>query len=165
MPLAATLTTEEIYSAFHGTAAEGKTFYHGHTFAGNPLGAAVALASLKVFEDERTLERLAPKIAHLARRLAAVANLPQVGNVRQKGLIAGIELVEDSVSKRPFPWSSQVGARVCLHAREAGLLIRPLGDVIVLMPPLSIEIEELDWMIEVVVDSIQEVLKNREIAR
>jgi adenosylmethionine---8-amino-7-oxononanoate aminotransferase len=165
MPLAATLTTEEIYSAFHGTAAEGKTFYHGHTFAGNPLGAAVALASLKVFEDERTLERLAPKIAHLARRLAAVANLPQVGNVRQKGLIAGIELVEDPVSKQPFPWASQVGARVCLHAREAGLLIRPLGDVIVLMPPLSIEIEELDWMIEVVVDSIQEILKNREITR
>jgi adenosylmethionine-8-amino-7-oxononanoate aminotransferase len=165
MPLAATLTTEEIYSAFHGTAAEGKTFYHGHTFAGNPLGAAVALANLQVFDDEQTIERLQPKIRRLQERLLPVAELPSVGNVRQKGLIAGIELVADKATQEPFPWTSQVGAKVCLEARRAGLLIRPLGDVIVVMPPLSIEVEELDWMIDVIVASIQEVLKTSEVHR
>jgi adenosylmethionine-8-amino-7-oxononanoate aminotransferase len=159
MPLAATLATEEIHAAFVGKAAEGKTFYHGHTFAGNPLGAAVAMANLQVFEEERTLERLAPKIARLEARLKAIADLPHVGNVRQKGLIGAIELVEDIPSKRPFPWPLQVGAKVCQIARKDGLLIRPLGDVIVLMPPLSIEIEELDWMIDVVVSSIGEILE------
>jgi adenosylmethionine-8-amino-7-oxononanoate aminotransferase len=158
MPLAATLTTEEVYSAFHGTAAEGKTFFHGHTFAGNPLGAAVALASLQVFEDERTLERLAPKIEVLKKRLLSVAELPNVGNIRQKGLIAGIELVADRASQEPFPWTSQIGARVCLEARKHGLLIRPLGDVIVLMPPLSITVEEIVEMVEVVETSIKQVL-------
>ena len=156
MPLAATLTTEEVYSAFHGTAADGKTFYHGHTFAGNPLGSAVALASLRVFEEERTLERLGPKVARLEARLAELANLPNVGDVRQKGLIAGIELVADKATKAPFPWARQVGARVCLLARRSGLLIRPLGDVIVIMPPLAITADELDWMIDVVVAGIVE---------
>ena len=157
MPLAATLTTEEIYSAFHATAAEGKTFYHGHTFAGNPLGSAVALANLRVFDEERTLENLTPKVERLETRLAEVAELPHVGNVRQKGLMAGIELVEDRATKAPFPWASQVGAKVCRKARTSGLLIRPLGDVIVVMPPLSISLEELDWMIDVVVASIPDV--------
>ena len=159
LPLAATLTTEEIYSAFHGTAAEGKTFYHGHTFAGNPLGSAVALASLRVFDEEQTLERLGPKIARLESRLAEVANLPNVGNVRQKGLIAGIELVESKATKAPFPWAQQVGARACLLARESGLLIRPLGDVIVIMPPLAISPDELDWMMDVVAASILETIE------
>ena len=118
LPLAATLTTEEVYSAFHATAAEGKTFFHGHTFAGNPLGSAVALASLRVFDDERTLERLAPKVERLEARLADLLNLPHVGNVRQKGLIAGIELVEDRATSAPFPWESQVGAKVCLKLPE-----------------------------------------------
>jgi adenosylmethionine-8-amino-7-oxononanoate aminotransferase len=165
MPLAATLTTEAIYSAFHGTAAEGKTFYHGHTFAGNPLGAAVALANLQVFEDERTLEKLEPRIARLEARLNEVAGLPHVGDVRQKGLIGAIELVEDVPGKRPFPTSWQVGARICRHARKAGLLIRPLGDVIVLMPPLTIEVDELDWMIDVVIASMAEILQEIEEAR
>ncbi len=98
MPLAATLTTEEVYSAFHATAAEGKTFFHGHTYAGNPLGAAVALASLRVFDEEETLEGLKPKIARLKSRLAEVANLPHVGDIRQKGLLAGIELVIDKAT-------------------------------------------------------------------
>ena len=156
LPLAATLTTEEIYAAFHGTAAEGKTFFHGHTFAGNPLGSAVALASLRVFDEERTLERLGPKIARLGERLAEVATLPNVGDVRQRGLIAGIELVESKTTKAPFPWARQVGAAACLHARGSGLLIRPLGDVIVIMPPLAIDLDELDWMMDVVVASILE---------
>jgi adenosylmethionine-8-amino-7-oxononanoate aminotransferase len=165
MPLAATLTTEEVYSAFHGTAAEGKTFFHGHTFAGNPLGSAVALANLRVFDEERTLERLAPKVARLEARLAEVARLDAVGDVRQQGLIAGIELVQDRATRAPFPWASQVGAKVCLRARKSGLLIRPLVDVIVIMPPLSIAIDELDWMIDVVVASIRDTIEELEASR
>lgn len=158
LPMAATLTTEEVYAAFYGTAAEDRTFFHGHTYTGNPLGAAVALANLRVFDDESTLERLGPKIARLGVRLAEVAALPHVGDVRHRGLIAGIELVADRASRAPFPWSDQVGARVCRRARERGLLLRPLGDVIVVMPPLSIAVEELDWLIDVLIGSIREVV-------
>ena len=158
LPLSATLTTEEVYSAFHGTAAEGKTFYHGHTYAGNPLGAAVALASLGVFEDEQTLANLAPKIDRLADRLAKIATLPHVGEVRQVGLIGGIELVADVATKEPFAWDLQVGARICRHARRSGLLVRPLGDVLVIMPPLSISVEQLDGMIDVLEASMTAIL-------
>ncbi len=163
LPLAATLTTEEVYSAFFGTAAEGKTFYHGHTFAGNPLGSAVALANLEVFEDERTIEGLEPKIAHLKTRLAPLAGWSHVGDIRQRGMIVGIELVEDRASNRPFAWESQIGAKVCQASRKRGLLLRPLGDVIVLMPPLSIEIDEIDQMIDAVMGSIQEILGQVEV--
>ncbi|HWE36865.1 MAG TPA: adenosylmethionine--8-amino-7-oxononanoate transaminase [Isosphaeraceae bacterium] len=157
LPLAATLTTEAIHSAFVGTASDPKTFYHGHTYCGNPLGAAVALANLRVFEDERTLERMAPKIDLLRRRLADFAALPHVGDVRQRGLIGGIELVADKASKARHPWSEQVGVRVCRRARDFGLLIRPLGDVIVILPPLSITVEQLGEMLDVIGRCIVEV--------
>jgi adenosylmethionine-8-amino-7-oxononanoate aminotransferase len=157
LPLAATLTTEAVAAAFHATAAEGKTFFHGHTYGGNPLGAAVALANLRVFEEEATLERLKPKVARLAERLREFAALPHVGDVRQRGLIAGVELVADKPAKTPYPPSQQVGARVCTRARQFGLLIRPLGDVLVIMPPLSIRLEELDEMLEVMLDCVRHV--------
>jgi adenosylmethionine-8-amino-7-oxononanoate aminotransferase len=160
LPLAATLTTEAVAAAFHATAAEGKTFFHGHTYGGNPLGAAVALASLRVFDDEATLAGLAPKIAHLTRRLDEFAALPHVGDVRQRGLIAGVELVADKSTKAPYAWSEQVGARVCARARHAGLLIRPLGDVLVIMPPLAIDLEELDEMLAVMLDCVQSVTED-----
>ena len=157
MPLAATLTTERIHEAFRGNATEGKTFYHGHTYAGNPLGSAVALATLKVFEDELTLSKLRPKIEHLARRLEDFEGLPHVGNIRQSGMIAGVELVADRTAKRSYPWTDQIGARICREAREQGLLIRPLGDTLVIMPPLIISLEELDWMIDVMIDCTRSV--------
>jgi adenosylmethionine-8-amino-7-oxononanoate aminotransferase len=157
LPLAATLTTEEVCAAFNAPAADGKTFYHGHTYGGNPLAAAVALASLQVFSDEATLETLRPKIAHLAKRLTAFAALPHVGDVRQCGLIAGIELVSDKALKTPYPWSAQTGGRVCSLARQRGLLIRPLGDVLVIMPPLSILIEQLDEMLDLMLDCVRRV--------
>jgi adenosylmethionine---8-amino-7-oxononanoate aminotransferase len=161
LPMAATLTTEAVHAAFLGTAAEGKTFYHGHTYGGNPLGAAVAMASLQVFDDEATLVQLRPKIARLAGRLAGFATLPHVGDVRQCGLIAGVELVADKAAKTPYPWSDQVGARVCDRARQSGLLIRPLGDVLVIMPPLSITIEQLDEILDVMIDCVREVTEER----
>ncbi len=158
MPLAATMTTETVAAAFRGDSANPKTFFHGHTFAGNPLGTAVALANLAVFDEEATLAELQPKIAHLAGRLAEIAAHPHVGNVRQQGLLAGIELVSDRPSKTPFPFDQGVGVAICRHARSLGVLIRPLGDVIVVMPPLVISIAELDMLLDAIVASIAAVL-------
>jgi adenosylmethionine-8-amino-7-oxononanoate aminotransferase len=160
LPLAATLTTEAVYSAFFGTAMDGRTFYHGHTYGGNPLGAAVALANLKVFEDEHTLDRMAPKVALLERRLRSIHELSHVGDVRQCGLIAGVELVADKATKQAYESARQVGVRVCRKAREFGLLIRPLADILVVMPPLSIREEQLDEMLDVMDRCIRLVTEN-----
>lgn len=155
LPLAATLTTDEVYSAFFATATEGKTFFHGHTYCGNPLAAAVASANLEVFEEERTLETLPPKIDRMRLRLDELKTLPNVGDVRRVGLIGGIELSEDKSSKTAYPWKRQVGARVCRVAREFGLLIRPLGDVLVVFPPLSITLDQIDEMFDAIAESIR----------
>jgi adenosylmethionine-8-amino-7-oxononanoate aminotransferase len=144
LPLAATLTTDEIWNAFLGDYAESKTFFHGHTYGGNPLGAAVALASLEIFEQEQTLERLQPKIARLAEHLQRIGKLPHVGDVRQRGLIAAIELVRDRATKEPYEWSERRGLRACDQARTHGVWLRPLGNVVVIMPPLAITLDELD---------------------
>jgi adenosylmethionine-8-amino-7-oxononanoate aminotransferase len=144
LPLAATLTTDEVFSAFLGTYEQSRTFFHGHTYGGNPLGAAVALATLDVFEEERTLERLAEKIDRLSQHLVRIARLPHVGDVRQCGLIAGIELVRDRTTAEPYPWAEKRGMRVCQHALTEGVWLRPLGNVVVIMPPLAITLEQLD---------------------
>lgn len=144
LPLAATLATGEIWQAFLGQYAQSKTFFHGHTYGGNPLGAAAALATFDVFEEEQTLARLPKKITRLGEHLDRIGKLPHVGNVRQCGLIAGIELVRDKATKEPYPWSEKHGIRVCDHARTEGVWLRPLGNVIVVMPPLAITLEQLD---------------------
>src|SRR5262245_13183177 len=144
LPLAATLTTDEIYRAFLGRYEDSKSFFHGHTYSGNPLGAAAAIATLDVFEEEKTLDHLQLKIARLAEHLFCIARHPHVGDVRQCGLIAGIELVRDQLTKEPFPWHEKRGIRVCQHAVTEGVWLRPLGNVIVIMPPLSITVAELD---------------------
>ncbi len=155
LPLAATLVTDEIYEGFLGEYAEFKTFFHGHTFTGNPLACAVALASLEVFEEERTLERLQEKIARLAARLEPFKALPHVGDVRQCGVMIGIELVADRETRRPYPPEMRIGHRVILEARKRGVIIRPLGDVIVLMPPLGISMEEIDLLCHAVFESVR----------
>jgi adenosylmethionine-8-amino-7-oxononanoate aminotransferase len=144
LPLAATLTTTEIWRAFLGSYAESKTFFHGHTYGGNPLGAAVALATLDVFEEEQTLAKLPAKIGRLQQHLRQIAMHPHVGDVRQRGLIAGIELVRDRETREPYPWAEKRGARVCERALAEGVWLRPLGNVVVIMPPLAISIDELD---------------------
>jgi adenosylmethionine-8-amino-7-oxononanoate aminotransferase len=144
LPLAATLTTTEIWNAFLGEYAESKTFFHGHTYGGNPLGAAVALASLEIFDEEQTLAQLRAKIARLAEHLERVSHLPHVGDVRQRGLIAGIELVRERATKEPFAWSERRGMQACEHARRRGVWLRPLGNVVVIMPPLAITLDEID---------------------
>ncbi|HEX4148643.1 MAG TPA: aminotransferase class III-fold pyridoxal phosphate-dependent enzyme, partial [Pirellulales bacterium] len=144
LPLAATLATDEIYRAFLAPHEQSRQFFHGHTFSGNPLAAAAALASLEVFEQEQVLDQLPAKIARLAQHLARIAAHPQVGDVRQRGLMAGIELVRDRQSAEAYPWGEQRGLRVCRRALELGVLLRPLGNVVVVMPPLSIALDELD---------------------
>lgn len=160
-PLAATLTTRRIWEAFLGDYSESKTFFHGHTFGGNPLGAAVALASLDVFLEENTLSKLAGKIEQLEKHLARIGQMDHVGNVRQKGLIAGIELVQDRETDTPFPWQEAHGMQVCQHALSLGVWLRPLGNVIVIMPPLSIELQQLDQIANAVEQGIQVVTMNQ----
>lgn len=155
LPLAATLTTDEIWSAFLGRFEDSKTFFHGHTYGGNPLGAAAALATLEVFEEERTLEQLPAKIARLREHLQRIAHHPAVGDVRQVGLIAGIELVRDRATKEPFPWTERRGAAICNFALERGVWLRPLGNVVVILPPLAISLAELDQICLAVEAGIQ----------
>jgi adenosylmethionine-8-amino-7-oxononanoate aminotransferase len=150
LPMAATLATDEIWNAFLGRYDEARTFFHGHTYSGNPLGAAVALSSLELFDEEQILERLKPKIARLAERLGRMRDLPHVGDVRQRGLIGAVELVRDRKTKAPFPWEEKRGFSVCELARKRGVWLRPLANVIVIMPPLSITIEQLDQICDAV---------------
>jgi len=147
LPLAATLATERIYEGFLGRPEDGRTFFHGHTFTGNPLGCAAAIASLEVFEREETLLRLQPKIRLLGELLDGVGGMPEVAEVRGRGFMAGIDLGEHDPALR-------IGHRVTLAARERGAIVRPLGDTVVLMPPLSISKQDLARLVEIVADSI-----------
>ena len=158
LPLAATVTTEQVYSAFLGPYAELKTFFHGHTFTGNPLACAVAVRSLELFDEDDLLAALAPKSARLGERLAEFAKMPFVGDIRHCGMAAGIELVADKKNATPFPWQDKVGIRVCLEARSRGVFSRPLGNTIVIYPPLVITDSELEFLLDVLRDSIEAVL-------
>jgi adenosylmethionine---8-amino-7-oxononanoate aminotransferase len=148
MPLAATLATDRIYQAFLGDPSELRTFFHGHTYTGNPLACAAAIASLDVFDRDRTLVRLQPKIRLLADWLSKVERMSEVSEVRQRGLMVGIDLGEHDPELR-------LGHRVALEARRRGVIVRPLGDVIVLMPPLAISKADLRRLVQVVAESIR----------
>lgn len=148
LPLAVTVTNDQVYNAFRGDYAELKTFFHGHTFTGNPLACAVALKSLELFERDNLLETLQTRIIRLAERLARLTQLPHVGDIRQCGLAAGIELVEDKSTRRPYPWELKTGIRVCLEARRHGVFSRPLGNTVVVFPPLAITEDELELLMD-----------------
>jgi adenosylmethionine-8-amino-7-oxononanoate aminotransferase len=151
LPLAATLTSERVYEGFLGEHHEFRTFFHGHTYTGNPLACAAALASLDVFERERTLDRLQAKIELLGRWLERwVAPLPGVAEVRRRGFMTGIELAG-------CPVEARAGHQVTLAARRRGAIVRPLGDVVVLMPPLAIAEPELRRLVEITAEAIEEV--------
>ncbi|GAX61707.1 adenosylmethionine-8-amino-7-oxononanoate aminotransferase [Candidatus Scalindua japonica] len=154
MPLAATLTTDEIYNAFLGKHSEQKTFFHGHTYTGNPLACAAALANINIFEKENVLGGLVPKIRGLQEKLEQLKQVKSVGDVRQCGLIAGVELVKNRETKEPYSWEEKTGIKVCLEARKRGLIIRPLNNVLVIMPPLSINISQLNNMMEIIYESL-----------
>ena len=154
LPLGATLTTEEIYRAFLGKYEEFKTFFHGHSYTGNPLGCAVALANLEVFKRERTLATLQPKIALLSRLLKPLLQLSRVGDIRQQGFMVGIELVRNRETREAYPLEARIGHRVAREARKRGLLLRPLGHIIVLLPPLSVSVRQLTRMVDILSRSI-----------
>ncbi len=162
LPLAATLTTEEVFSAFLGEYEEKKTFFHGHTYTGNALASAAALASLDVFERDHVLDRLPAKIDALKKGLEGVSDLAHVGDIRQRGLMVGIELVKDRASKEEYGYGERIGHRVILAARGRGVMLRPLGSVVVLMPPLSISEEECRTLAAVVRDAIVDVTERGE---
>src|SRR5918998_2833544 len=157
LPLAATLATERIYEGFLGEFEEFRTFFHGHTYTGNPLACAAAIASLDVFREERTLEALERKIELLARLLVPVAAHPAVREVRRRGFMTGIELTEQ-------PLAARIGHRVTLEARRRGAVIRPLGDVIVLMPPLAISEGDLTRLVAITAEAIDAATATAELA-
>ncbi|MCL8209446.1 MAG: adenosylmethionine--8-amino-7-oxononanoate transaminase [Actinomycetia bacterium] len=146
LPLSATVATDDVYAAFWADVGDKKALYHGHSYAGNPLAAAAALANLELFATSSLLADLPAKSAQVAARLAPLADHPYVGDVRQQGLMVGIELVADRATKRPFPYAVQAGYRVADAARERGLLIRPIGNVVIFMPPLASTPADLDAM-------------------
>jgi len=156
LPLAATLATDDIYRMFLGEFDEFRAFFHGHTYTGNPLAAAAAVASLALFRSERLIDQLQEKIAYLAARLADWVEHPHIGDIRQRGFMVGIELVRDKASKVPFPVKQRQGHRVILAARKLGAILRPLGDVIVLMPPLCISLTELQELLDITLAAINQ---------
>ena len=155
LPLAATVVSEEIYKAFLGEFRELKTFFHGHTYTGNQLACAAALANIDLFKKENTLRRLRKKIEILRKGLDKIREFDHVGDVRQKGFIAGIELVKNKKTKQAYPFEDRTGWKVCLKAREHGLILRPLGDVVVLMPPLGISREELKSLVRITAEAVR----------
>ncbi|MDP8971383.1 MAG: adenosylmethionine--8-amino-7-oxononanoate transaminase [Actinomycetota bacterium] len=159
LPMSATLTTAEVFDAFCG---EGRTFFHGHSYSGNPLTAAVALANLELMEAEDTVGRGRVLAETLTAELERLRGLPHVGEVRQRGLMAGVELVADGATKRPYPPELQMGARVCRHARDLGLVIRPLGDTIVVLPAAVMSEAELRFLADALLRAIREVTEPEE---
>ena len=147
LSLAATLTSQKIYNAFLGRHDELKTFFHGHTYTGNPLASAAALANLEIFKKEKTTQRLQPKIKLLQKELKEFEKLKNVKEVRQLGFMVGIELTG-------YDFKERIGHQVILEARKRGAIFRPLGDVIVLMPPLSITKAELQQLLKITFESI-----------
>jgi len=159
LPLAATIVSQEIFNAFLGEYKEKKTFFHGHTYTGNQLCCSAALANLKIFKKEKVLKKLQPKIKLLSKELEKFKELPHVGEVRQCGFIAGIELVKDKKTKEEYKYEEKIGIKVCMNVRKYGLILRPLGNVIVIMPPLSINENDLKRMLKITYDSICEVCR------
>jgi adenosylmethionine-8-amino-7-oxononanoate aminotransferase len=157
LPLAATLASQKIFDAFLGEPWEGKTFFHGHTYTGNPLACAAALASLDLFAKNDLVRAVQCKSAELAAMLEPLRALPHVGDIRQKGFMVGIELVADKQTRNPFDPKRRLGAHVCQKIRRHGVVLRPLGDVIVIMPPLAMETEDLRKIVDAVATEVRQI--------
>jgi adenosylmethionine-8-amino-7-oxononanoate aminotransferase len=148
LPLSAVLTREEIYAAFYAEHREQRAFLHSHSYTGNPLACAAALATLDIFEQEPVLERNAALATHLARAAATLASHPHVAEVRQTGMICAVEMVQDKALRTPYPWQERRGLRVHRHALTREVLLRPIGDVVYFMPPYVITPAEIDLMVD-----------------
>ncbi len=154
LPVAITMTSEKIYEAFYDDFTALKTFFHGHSYTGNQLGCAAALANLQLFEEEKIVEQVAQKSLFLERALQELYELKHVGDIRQKGFMVGVEIVKDRTTKELFPWERRIGYDITLQMREDGMLSRPMGDVLVFMPPLCSTEEELQAMIDIMKKAI-----------
>ena len=155
LPMAATLFTQEIYDGFLGNYRDNKTFFHGHTYTGNQLASACAVKSLEMFKKYDLLNKIKPTTARFNELLKDFWTLENVGDIRSIGLMAGIELVKDKNAKEPFSAEERIGHKVVLNARERGVIIRPLGDIIVVMPPLVIDEKTLDTLMSAIYDSVK----------
>ena len=154
LPLSACLATDEIYQAFYADYTARKAFLHSHSYTGNPLACAAALATLDIFRDDDAINRNKVLAAHMARVTASLAEHPHVAEVRQTGMILAIEMVQDKKTRTPFPWQERHGLSVYRHALDHGALLRPLGDVIYFMPPYVIKPEEIDFLVKVAREGI-----------
>ncbi len=161
LPVAATLATEEVFDAFSGELSEGRTFYHGHTFTGNALGCAAAVASVDLIFENDLLGRLDDKVNLIAQTLSELADHPNVADIRQCGMMVGIELVKDREKNTPFDAELRTGVQVCLHARKYGLIIRPLGDAVTLMPAPGMDLDTLRKMMDAAVDTIRDYFEGK----
>jgi adenosylmethionine-8-amino-7-oxononanoate aminotransferase len=159
LPLGATLTTERVYEAFLGDPSAGRTFYHGHTYTGNALACAAGLASLKLFEERRLLENVTRSARVVQQELAELTTHPHVGEIRQRGLMIGIELVQDRDGLVPYPARWRIGHQVTLAARRRGVILRPLGDVVVLMPAPGMPPELVRRLCVAACECIDEVVR------
>jgi adenosylmethionine-8-amino-7-oxononanoate transaminase len=158
LPLAATFTTQKIFDAFLGEPWEGKTFFHGHTYTGNPLACAAAIASLDLFEKHNLIPAVQRKSQQLSEMLDALRPHRHVGQIRQKGFMVGIELVADKATRKPFDPRRREGAALCTRARRHGVILRPLADVIVINPPLAMETTDLQQIVAAVTAEIQQIV-------
>jgi adenosylmethionine-8-amino-7-oxononanoate aminotransferase len=159
LPLAATLTTEDVYAAFLGDVDEDKTFYHGHTYTGNQLSCSVALKNIELIEKRQLVENVRKKAEMLAKKLEMLYEIPIVGDIRQKGLMVGIEIVQDRNTKQIFPRSEMIEHRIILEARKRGLIVRPLGPVITFIPVLAMAEDQIETAVHILFDSIAEMAK------
>ena len=155
LPLAASVTTERVFESFLGPYEEKRTFFHGHTYAGNPLACAAATASMRLLREERVIEGLPAKVAALARALEPARRLAHVGEVRQRGLMVGIELVRDRETREEYAYALRAGHQVTLEARKRGAILRPLGNVVVLMPPLAMTERQLGELAAIALAGIE----------
>jgi adenosylmethionine-8-amino-7-oxononanoate transaminase len=161
LPLAATVSNEKVYQAFLAEYAQYKHFFHGHSYTGNALACAAAIANLEIFEEERVLEKMAPKIEKLSSLLESeIKPLKHVGDVRQKGFMTGVELAQDKEKRKPYEPGDRMAHRVCMDIRHRGVIIRNLGDVVILMPPLSITDDQLELLVGALAESIRAVTED-----
>jgi len=154
LPMAAVLTTEDVYAAFYDDYATLRAFLHSHTYTGNPLACAAALATLDIFEEDQVIEANRALAAHMARATEHLKAHPHVAEVRQTGMALAIEMVADKASRTPYPWQERRGLRVYQHALERGALLRPLGNVVYFLPPYVITPEQIDFLAEVASEGI-----------
>jgi adenosylmethionine-8-amino-7-oxononanoate aminotransferase len=158
LPLAATFATQQIFEAFLGDPWEGRTFYHGHTYTGNPLACAAAIASLDLFGKNDLVSQVASKAQVLGKMLHDLRSLQHVGDIRQRGFMAGIELVKDKGTKTRFDSRRRLGAEICQNVRKHGVIIRPLGDVLVMMPPLAMGLDDLRHIVQAVRIEVERIV-------